>query len=447
MSSPAEKPLRIAMISMHTSPLEQAGSGDAGGMNVYIRHTALGLGQAGHRVDIFTRATRPSQGPVVQLAPNVRVINIVAGPYEGLAKEDLPTQMVAFAGGIMEWVTCQQRVDPSAQRYDVIHSHYWLSGQVGWLLRDLWRIPLVHTAHTLALVKNKFLAAGDTPEPESRRICEQQIIDNADALVVNTCAERTNITHLYDGNAERIHIIEPGADVERFTPGSDRATERSRRELGIPLHATVIAFVGRFQRLKGPHVLLRAIAAMLEDTAASGGMDPDRPLRVLMCGGPSGASARPDELENLARELGIAHVVRFLAPRPPEDLVTVYRAADIVAVPSYNESFGLVAIEAQASGTPVVAARVGGLPIAVDDGRTGLLLDSHSPAEWAKALRELASEDERRIAMSEAAVDHARRFSWTRTAQGLIQTYRAVVAEGAHGGCGSARNGEPLVGH
>ena len=162
---------RIAVISMHTSPIEQPGVGDAGGMNVYIRSTSLELGALGYEVDIFTRATRSSQGKIVQLAPNVRLINIIAGPYEGLSKEELPTQMVAFTSGIIEFAQCEK------VSYSLIHSHYWMSGQVGWLLRDLWRVPQVHTAHTLALVKNSALATGDRPEPESRRICEQQIVD------------------------------------------------------------------------------------------------------------------------------------------------------------------------------------------------------------------------------------------------------------------------------
>ena len=274
---------RIAVISMHTSPIEQPGVGDAGGMNVYIRSTSLELGALGYEVDIFTRATRSSQGKIVQLAPNVRLINIIAGPYEGLSKEELLTQMVAFTSGIIEFAQCEK------VSYSLIHSHYWMSGQVGWLLRDLWRVPQVHTAHTLALVKNSALTTGDRPEPESRRICEQQIVDNADRLVVNTEAGKDNLVFHYDADPEHIDVVLPGADVTQFSPGSDRATERSRRELGVPLHATVIAFVGRMQRLKGPQVLLRAVANMMKKR-------PDQELRVLMCGGPSGNGlARPTE--------------------------------------------------------------------------------------------------------------------------------------------------------
>ncbi|MCQ9331514.1 D-inositol-3-phosphate glycosyltransferase [Corynebacterium phoceense] len=402
--------MRIAMISMHTSPLEQPGSGDAGGMNVYVLNTARQLARRGIEVDVFTLATRPSQGEIVEVEEGLRVINIVAGPYEGLSKEELPTQLAAFAGGMITFARCFD-LD-----YDVIHSHYWLSGQVGWLLRDLWEVPLVHTAHTLAAVKNAHRTADDTQESEARRICEQQIVDNADLLVVNTAQETQDLIEHYDAPPERIVVVSPGADTELFTPGTDRNTERSRRLLGIPLHMKVVAFVGRLQKFKGPEVLVRATAELIK-------RDPFRNVRVIFCGGPSGANATPETYQNLARELGVERYVRFIAPRPPAELVAVYQAADIVAVPSYNESFGLVAVEAQASGTPVIAARVGGLPIAVDDGETGLLVDNHDPEAWADALEQLLDNDERRIAMGEAAVDHAQNFSWAAAATQLEAIY------------------------
>ncbi|CAB0535865.1 D-inositol-3-phosphate glycosyltransferase [Corynebacterium diphtheriae] len=402
--------MRIAMISMHTSPLQQPGSGDAGGMNVYIISIARELARRGVDVDIYTRATRPSQGDVVEVESGLRVINIVAGPYEGLSKEELPTQLAAFAGGVVQFAKCHR------MRYDVIHSHYWLSGQVGWLLRDLWNIPLVHTAHTLAAVKNAHRSAGDTEESEARRICEQQLVDNADILVVNTPEETNDLVRHYDANPDSVAVIAPGANVELFTPGTQRNTEQSRRCLGIPLHTKVVAFVGRLQKFKGPEVLLRAVAEMLE-------RDPDRDMRVIMCGGPSGAAATVEHYIELTRSLGIAHRVRFLDPRPPEELVSVYQAADVVAVPSYNESFGLVAMEAQASGTPVVAARVGGLPIAVVDGETGVLVDGHDPIMWADALEQLLDDDPTRQRMGVAAVEHAANFTWAAAAEKLESVY------------------------
>ena len=406
--------MRVAMISMHTSPLQQPGTGDSGGMNVYVMSTGTELARQGVEVDIFTRATRPSQGEIVQVSPNLRVINIVAGPYEGLAKEELSTQLAAFAGGVLEF-TRRGGID-----YDLIHSHYWLSGQVGWLMRDLWCIPLVHTAHTLAAVKHSYRDDEDTPESEARRICEQQLVDNADVLAVNTQEELLDLVNHYDADAARISVVSPGADISLYTPGNDRATERSRRELGVPLHAKVVAFVGRLQAFKGPQVLIRAVAELLE-------RDPNRNLRVLICGGPSGPTATPETYRTLATELGVEKRIRFLDPRPPEELVSVYRAADIIAVPSYNESFGLVAMEAQATGTPVIAARVGGLPIAVAEGETGLLVDGHDPVMWADTLATLLDDDETRIRMGQDAVDHARAFSWSATATQLSSLYNEAI--------------------
>lgn len=403
--------MRIAMISMHTSPLQQPGTGDAGGMNVYVLSTALQLAQRGIDVDIFTRAVSASQGDVVTVAPHLRVINIIAGPYEGLEKESLPTQMVAFAGGV---VLFSEGID-----YDLVHSHYWLSGQVGWLLRDLWHIPLIHTAHTLAAAKNSHLAEDDTPESEARRICEQQLVDNADCLVVNTVQEREDLLVHYDAQVGKISVVQPGADTELFNPGSGRATERARRELGIPLHTKVIAFVGRLQQHKGPQVLIDAVAELLR-------RDPQRKLMVLICGGASGRAATPEFYQDMAAERGLGRRVRFLQPRPPQDLVDIYRAADVVAVPSYNESFGLVAVEAQASGTPVVAARVGGLPIAVSEGVSGLLVDTHDSSDWADALATLLDDDELRQEMGRNAVDYAARFSWRETADKLVNIYCAL---------------------
>ncbi|MDK6260445.1 D-inositol-3-phosphate glycosyltransferase [Corynebacterium frankenforstense] len=409
--------MRVAIISMHTSPLEQPGTGDAGGMNVYVHATARELARKGVQVDVYTRATRPSQGEVVHVEDNYDVVNVVAGPYEGLAKEELSTQLAAFTGGVLAHARCE------GLSYDLIHSHYWLSGQVGWLLRDLWGVPQVHTAHTLAAVKNLSRSAGDTAESEARRICEQQIVDNADCLVVNTEEEARDLMSHYDAQGRDIAVVSPGADTELYTPGTDRNTERARRELGVPMQAKVVAFVGRLQEFKGPQVLIRAAAEMV---AAR----PDRPLRVLVCGGASGTRATTEQYHRLAEELGAAGVVRFLDPRPPEELVGIYRAADIVAVPSYNESFGLVALEGQASGTPVVAARVGGLPYAVADGETGLLVDGHDPADWARALGELLDDDERRIRMGEAAVGHAAEFSWAASADALLDVYRPLVNRG-----------------
>lgn len=408
---------RVAVLSVHTSPLEQPGTGDAGGMNVYIVQTARRMARTGVEVEVFTRATSSELPPVAEVAPGVTVRHITAGPFEDLGKHDLPAQLCAFTAGVLR---AEARREPGY--YDVVHSHYWLSGQVGWLARDRWGVPLVHTAHTLARVKNAALADGDTPEPHTRVIGEQQVVVEADRLVANTPAEAAQLVDLYGADPERTQTIPPGVDLERFKPGRP---QQARAELDLPPDAVVLAFVGRIQPLKAPEVLLHAAAEMLR-------RDPSlRPrLRVLVVGGPSGSGlAAPTSLQQLAAVLGISAQVRFLPPQDGEGLARVYRAADVVAVPSHNESFGLVALEAQACGTPVVAAAVGGLPVAVADGVSGLLVGSRAAADWADALSAVALRPTPQQRFSAAAVAHARSFSWERTTAALLRTYGAAVAD------------------
>ncbi|EOM77231.1 glycosyl transferase [Rhodococcus rhodnii LMG 5362] len=413
--APGRDPRRVALVSVHTSPLAQPGTGDAGGMNVYVLQTAKQLAQRGVEVEIFTRATSSSDLPAVEAAPGVTVRNVVAGPFEGLDKRDLPTQLCAFVAGVLRE---EARHEPG--HYDLVHSHYWLSGQVGWLARDRWTVPMVHTAHTLAAVKNASLAEGDTPEPAARIVGEQQVVAEADRLVANTDEEARHLVGLYGASPDRIDVVAPGADLDRYRPG-DR--DVARASLGVDPTEFVVTFVGRIQPLKAPDVLVRAAAAMVRER-------PDARLRVLVVGGPSGSGLdRPHSLIDLARSLGVEPHVTFLPPQPPERLVDVYRASDLVAVPSHSESFGLVAVEAQACGTPVVAADVGGLGVAVRDGETGMLLDSHRPDDWARAIGKLMDAPGERIRMAAAAAEHAEQFSWARTADGLLAAYRAASAD------------------
>jgi D-inositol-3-phosphate glycosyltransferase len=415
--SRGRRPARVCLLSVHTSPLEQPGTGDAGGMNVYIVETAVRMAQRGVDVEIFTRATSSDHPPAVELAPGVLVRHVTAGPFEGLGKHDLPGQLCAFTAGVLR---TEARHEPGY--YDVVHSHYWLSGQVGWLARDRWGVPLVHSAHTLARVKNAALAAGDPPEPMGRVIGEDQVVAEADRLIANTDAEVRQLVELYGADPARTVAIPPGVDLARFTPGSRVA---SRRALGIAADAVVLAFAGRIQPLKAPDVLLRAAAELLRRDPALRAR-----LVVLIAGGPSGSGlAEPTALQQLGASLGLTDVLRFLPPQPADGLVHVYRAADVVAVPSHNESFGLVAMEAQACGTPVVAADVGGLPVAVADGRSGLLVAGHGAGQWADALGVVALAAGRRDELGRGAVEHARRFSWDRTTDALLDTYADAGAE------------------
>ncbi len=399
------------MLSLHTSPLEQPGTGDAGGMNVYIAQTTSRLAHLGTEVEVFTRATSSDLPPTAELAPGVTVRHVSAGPYGGLDKNDLPAQLCAFSAGVLRTWAGQR-----PGHYDLVHSHYWLSGQVGWLVRDRWGVPLVHTAHTLAKVKNLALAEGERPEPAVRVRGEEQIVAEADRLVVNTEVEAAELRELYGARPDQVTVVPPGVDLERFTPG-DR--DAARAELGLPPSAVVLAFVGRIQPLKAPDVLLHAAAELVRRDPALRAR-----LVVLVVGGPSGTGLeRPTGLQELARSLGIEDLVRFLPPRPGAALAQVYRAADVVAVPSHSESFGLVALEAQACGTPVVAAAVGGLPVAVEDGVSGLLVPDHRAVSWADALGNLALDPVRRQAFAAAAPAHASAFSWDRTAERLRAVY------------------------
>jgi D-inositol-3-phosphate glycosyltransferase len=405
------------MLSVHTSPLHQPGTGDAGGMNVYIVELARQLAAQGTQVEIFTRATSAALPPSVELAPGVLVRHIDAGPYEGLAKEELPAQLCAFTHGVMQ-VWAGHRPG----HYDLVHSHYWLSGHVGWLAAERWGVPLVSAMHTMAKVKNAALAEGDTPEPAARVIGETQIVRAADRLIANTAEEAAQLVGHYDADSERTAVVHPGVNLERFRPADGRAAARAR--LGLPQDALIPLFAGRIQPLKAPDILLRAVALLVEEDPSLRGR-----LLVPVVGGPSGSGlARPERLQKLAARLGVCDVVRFQPPVGQEELADWYRAASVLVMPSYSESFGLVAVEAQACGTPVIAAAVGGLPVAVRDGVSGFLVDGHDPRQYARALRRfLADEQGAPVELVErmgaAAARHAAGFGWDAAAAGTLDVY------------------------
>ncbi|MDP3969895.1 MAG: D-inositol-3-phosphate glycosyltransferase [Nocardioides sp.] len=400
------------MISLHTSPLDQPGVGDAGGMNVYVLELAKRLAATDLAVEIFTRATSSQLPPVVEAAPGVLVRHVDAGPYSGLTKDELPGQQCVFAREVL-----RQEARHAQGWYDAVHTHYWLSGQVGALLRDRWGVPLVHTMHTMARVKNQALAAGDQPEPHSRVIGEQQVVDSADMLIANTDLEAAQLTGLYDADPDRVAVVHPGVDLGVFRP---QPQADARRRLGIPVDAAVLLFAGRIQPLKGPDVLLHAVARLLERRP-----DLRHRLVVPVVGGPSGSGLEhPEALAQLADALGIADVVRFVPPVAQTGLRDWYAAATVACVPSFNESFGLVAVEAQACGTPVVAAAVGGLTTAVAHDRSGLLVDGHAPEAWAAALERVVGAPALRERLAVGALAHARGFAWERTAEATRAVYQ-----------------------
>ncbi len=387
------------MLSAHTSPLDQPGTGDAGGMNVYVLELSRRLAARGIEVEVFTRATSRHLPPVVEADEGIRVHHVAAGPFEGLTKGDLPSQLCSFVRDVLR---VEAWHEPGY--FDLVHSHYWLSGQVGTVLRERWGVPLVHSMHTMAKVKNASLAAGDRPEPVGRVAGEEEIVRFADRLIANTAEERRELIDLYEADPRAVAVVHPGVDLDVFSA--------SEPDDEPPL----VVFAGRIQPLKAPDVVLHASALL------------DVPHRVAIIGGPSGSGLdRPTELTDLAHELGIADRVEFVPTVTQAELATWYSRAAVVCVPSYSESFGLVAIEAQACGTPVVAAAVGGLTTAVADGVTGTLVDGHDPAAYAAALRPYLADPEFRSDAGAKAVRHAESFGWDVTAERTLDVYAAAL--------------------
>jgi D-inositol-3-phosphate glycosyltransferase len=410
-------PRRIATISVHTSPLEQPGTGDAGGLNVYVVETAKRLAARGVEVEIFTRAVCRDAAPTVELVPGVLVRHVQAGPFEELDKTDLPAQLCEFT---LEVLRAEAAHDPG--RYDLIHGHYWLSGCIGAAAKQRWGVPLVQSMHTLGRVKNSALAHGDSAEPEIRLRGEADVVAAADRLIANTGDEATELARLYGADPGRIWTVNPGVDLSTFRPGPVVA---ARRRLSLPETGHVIVFAGRMQPLKAPDVVLHAAAALARD-------DPrmTQTLTVAFVGGPSGTGrAHPDQVTELSRALRIENLVRWEPPCPQSELADWYRAATVVMVPSYSESFGLVAVEAQACGTPVIAASVGGLRTAVRDGKSGFLIDGHDPERYATALRKIFRSPRLRAKLSRGALRHASRFGWDATVDDLLAVYSGAMSE------------------
>jgi len=412
-------PRRIATISLHTSPLDQPGTGDAGGLNVYVVEVARQLARRGVEVEIFTRAVCPDTPATVELGPGVLVRNVVAGPFEELDKNALPGQICEFTFGVLR---TEAAFAPG--RYDLLHAHYWLSGQVAAVAAERWGVPLVQSMHTLGKVKNLALASGDCAEPAVRIRGEGEVVAAADRLVANTEEEARQLIELYGATPSRVETVSPGVDLSVFRPSPVTA---ARQRLGLPEDAVVLVFAGRIQPLKGPDVVLRAAAELRRVSPELA----DR-LVVVFVGGPSGSEVgAPGRIDGLVRDLGLSGCVRFEPPCPHRELADWYRAATVVLVPSHSESFGLVALEAQACGTPVVAAAVGGLRTAVRDGFSGVLVDGHDPGVWARVLADLVGLPRRLAELSRGALAHASGFGWPATADRLIEVYTGAMDETA----------------
>lgn len=401
---------------VHTSPLDQPGAGDAGGMNIYVVESAERMAAMGVSVDIFTRRHSPDLPDIVELSPGVRVRHLNIGANSA-TKEELPALIPNLSDAFSAVL--------EDEKYDVLHSHYWISGKVAMPAAKKFGIPLAHTMHTMARVKNMNLAEGERPEPMIRVQGETQVVAAANALIANTDAEAASLVSLYEACQDNVSVVSPGVDLYTFTAGNGR--KAAREAVGLPQDAHILAFVGRIQPHKGPEVIIRAVAEMLNHSPHL------RPkLITVIMGGASGSGlGEVERLKDLASWLNISDVVRFENPVPRAQIPQWYRAADLVCVPSYSESFGLVALEAQACGTPVVATAVGGLRTAVADGISGVLVDGHDPRAWSSVLARLIQEPQRRVLLSMGAIEHASHFGWDATARGTLDIYDRIIATSA----------------
>jgi D-inositol-3-phosphate glycosyltransferase len=409
-----EYPDRVAMISMHTSPLATPGLGDAGGLNVYVAELARRLGERGLKVDVFTRRDTRDVPDIVDINEHTRVIHLRAGPAEYVAKEALPSLIDEFSAQLASHL----------DQHDLIHSHYWLSGQVGLQLKRSHGIPLVHTMHTMARVKNSNLSRDQPAESDTRERGEAAIVRSADVLTANTPDEAAELCSHYRARTEQIMIVPPGVDLHTFHPCNQ---PKSRAQFGVAQDIQVILFVGRIQPLKAPDVLIKAVAELIR-------RDPTRRerLQLIIIGGPSGSNGEWSRtLGPLAIDHGIEDMVDFRPHSARSELFRWYCVSDVVAVPSYNESFGLVALEAQACGRPVVAADVGGLRHAVRDHYSGLLVDGHDVRPWADALATILGDHDEMVRMGINAAAHAATFSWDNTAAATLQAYRTALLAAA----------------
>lgn len=399
---------RVAFLSLHTSPLVQPGSGDGGGMNVYIDELARTLVDRGVGVDVFTRETGDPPRHDVEVIPGYRVIHIPAGPPTIQPMADLPETVAPFADGVIAHMR--------SNTYDLVHSHYWLSGWAGLVVKRAVGIPLANSFHTLGRVKDASRRVGEPPEPLVRIAAEQEVIAGSDCVIASTIYEADDLTRRYQADPARLCVTHPGVDHELFTPGS---RPEARDLLGWD-PGPVVLFVGRIQPLKGLDVAVEAFGQIRAEIPGA---------RMVIVGGPSGPNGVTELRQIHARvaELHLESRVEFIQPRPHHEIASYYRAADVLLVPSRSESFGLVAAEAQACGLPVVAARVGGLAYTVEDATSGFLVDGWDPATFAAAAMKILLNDDLAERLSRDAVEFAGRFSWEVAADRLLELYAGIT--------------------
>lgn len=411
--------LNVAMISYHTCPLAILGGKDTGGMNVYVREVTRYLGRRGIHVDVFTRSQDEHVPHVLHdLGYGNRVVHIPAGPEYPLPKKELASYLPQFADGIDSFAR------EKGIRYDLIHSHYWMSGIAARQLKERWNVPIVHMFHTLGLMKNRVAQSEAEMEGEYRIQGERQVLDFADRIIAATLAEESQLQFLYRANKEKIGIIPPGVDISHFYPISQ---DEAKSVVGIPAKDPMLLFVGRIEPLKGIDTLIRAIAHMRRT-----GVTDQYPHYLAIIGGDPGvdASAMNSEmarLQALCAEMGLQDMVIFLGKRSQSSLPYYYSAADVLIMPSYYESFGMVALEAMACGTPVVASQVGGLAFLIQDGITGFVVPGGDHLALSDRLTQLLSQPDLRRRLGEQAAAYAQEYSWENITSRILELYHEVL--------------------
>lgn len=411
--------LRVAMLSYHTCPLAVLGGKDTGGMNVYVRDFTRQLGAMGIHVDVFTRSQDEHVPHVLHdLGYGNRVVHIPAGPEHPISKQELVQYLPQFVKGVQAFAT-QKGI-----KYDLIHSHYWLSGLAGLSLKTTWGIPLVAMYHTLGLMKNRIAQSRDEMEGEYRINGEKQVLEKADVIIAATLAEQAQLQFLYLADTQKIKVIPPGVDTSHFYP---IPSDEAKAAIDMSASERMLLFVGRIEPLKGVDILIKAMASIRRDCG-----DQDCPNILTIIGGDPEASqemmtAEMTRLQAICRDLGMDDVVLFLGKRSQDTLPYYYSAADVLVMPSHYESFGMVALEAMACGTPVVASQVGGLAFLVQDGITGYVVPDGEPNLLIERLTTLIRDDQLRKKMGDQAAILAQNYSWDRIAERIVNVYHDLI--------------------
>lgn len=413
--------LRIAMLSYHTCPLAILGGKNTGGMNVYVRDLTMALGRLGVHVDVFTRSQDEHIPHILHdLGYGNRVVHIPAGPEVPISKEELIKFIPQFVEGIQAFAS------EKGLQYDIIHSHYWMSGLAGVSLKETWDIPMVHMFHTLGEMKNRVARSDTEREGKYRLEVEKQLLSKADKIVAATLAERAQLEWLYRADVSKIEVIPPGVDVSHFYP---IPVDEAREFIGVEPGDQMVLFVGRIEPLKGVDILIQAMSCLNLREITS-----NKPISLTIIGGDpdvnsSDMSGEMARLQKMSNDLCMGKMVVFLGKRGQDTLPYYYSSADVVVMPSHYESFGMVALEAMACGTPVIASQVGGLAFLVQDGVTGYHVPDDDPGQLCGRLKELLGDRELRQTLGVQANNYAKSYAWEKISDKIVLLYNKVLSD------------------